>query len=135
MNHRQNISSGTPWESIVGYSRAVKIGNHIWVSGTTASDVNGDVQHVNDVAGQARYILKKIERTLHEAGATMRDVVRTRVYVTDISQWDAVGRVHGEFFGDIRPASLMVEVSKLIHPHHLIEIEVDAFIESTNGDA
>lgn len=129
MSHRQNISSGTPWEAKVGYSRAVKIGNHIWVSGTTASDAAGAVQHVGDIAGQARYSLKKIEHALHEAGASMHDVVRTRVYVTDISQWEAVGHVHGEFFGDIRPASLMVEVAKLIDPQHLIEIEVDAFIQ------
>jgi enamine deaminase RidA (YjgF/YER057c/UK114 family) len=126
---RHNISSGTPWESIVGYSRAVRIGNHIWVSGTTASDAAGQVQHVGDVAGQVRYILQKIERALHDAGASMRDVVRTRVYVTDISQWEAVGRVHGEFFGDVRPASLMAEVSKLIDPAHLVEIEVEAFIQ------
>jgi enamine deaminase RidA (YjgF/YER057c/UK114 family) len=129
MNNRQNISSGTPWEATVGYSRAVKIGNHIWVSGTTASNTTGQVQCVGDVAGQARYILQKIEHALHQAGATMRDVVRTRVYVTDIAQWEAVGQVHGEFFGDIRPASLMVEVSKLIDPLHLIEIEIDAFIQ------
>jgi enamine deaminase RidA (YjgF/YER057c/UK114 family) len=129
MHNRQNISSGTPWEATVGYSRAVKIGNHIWVSGTTASNTTGQVQCVRDVAGQARYILQKIEHALHQAGATMRDVVRTRVYVTDIAQWEAVGRVHGEFFGDIRPASLMVEVSKLIDPLHLIEIEIDAFIQ------
>jgi enamine deaminase RidA (YjgF/YER057c/UK114 family) len=129
MNNRQNISSGTPWEATVGYSRAVKIGNHVWVSGTTASDATGQVQCVGDVAGQARYIMQKIEHALDQAGATMQDVVRTRVYVTDIAQWEAVARVHGEFFGDVRPASLMVEVSKLIDPLHLIEIEVDAFLQ------
>ena len=127
---RQNISSGAPWESIVGYSRAVRIGNHIWVAGTTATDENSNVVGVGDVAAQTSYALKKIGRALNEAGATFADVVRTRMFVTDISQWEIIGRVHGEIFGSIRPASTMVEVAKLIDPQHLIEIEVDAFLGS-----
>ena len=126
--NRKNISSGAPWESIVGYSRAVRIGNHIWVSGTTATDENGKIVGVGDAAAQTRYALQKIGRALEEAGVTFADVVRTRTFVTDISQWEAIGRVHGEVFGDIRPAATMVEVSKLIDPDHLVEIEVDAFV-------
>ena len=127
MSARKNISSGAPWESIVGYSRAVRIGNHVWVAGTTATDEHGNVVGVGDAAAQMRYALQKIGRALSEAGFTFADVVRTRSFVTDISQWEAIGRVHGEFFGDVRPAATMVEVSKLIDPAHLIEIEVDAF--------
>lgn len=127
MSDRKNISSGAPWESIVGYSRAVRIGNHVWVAGTTATDEHGNVVGVGDAAAQMRYALQKIGRALSEAGFTFADVVRTRSFVTDISQWEAIGRVHGEFFGDVRPAATMVEVSKLIDPAHLIEIEVDAF--------
>jgi enamine deaminase RidA (YjgF/YER057c/UK114 family) len=125
---RQNISSGAPWESIVGYSRAVRIGNHIWVAGTTATDENGQVVGVNDAAAQTRYALQKIGRALQEAGASFADVVRARTFVTDISQWEVIGRVHGEFFGEVRPAATMVEVSRLIDPAHLVEIEVDAFL-------
>ena len=128
MSKRTNISSGAPWEAIVGYSRAVRIGNHVWVSGTTATDENGKVVGVGDAAAQTRYALQKIERALVEAGATFADVVRTRMFVTDISQWEAIGRVHGEYFSDIRPAATMAEVSKLIDPDHLVEIEVDAFV-------
>ena len=125
---RQNISSGASWESIVGYSRAVRIGNHIWVAGTTATDENGSVVGVGDAASQTRYVLEKIGRALNETGATFADVVRTRMFVTDISQWEIIGRAHGEIFGSIRPAATMVEVAKLIDPQHLIEIEVDAFL-------
>jgi enamine deaminase RidA (YjgF/YER057c/UK114 family) len=125
---RQLISSGAKWESIVGYSRAVKIGNHIWVAGTTASDENSEVVGKGDAGAQTRYILAKIERALKEGGASMNDVVRTRIFATDISQWEVIGKAHGEVFANIRPASTMVEVSKLIDPDHLVEIEVDAFI-------
>ncbi len=128
MAERNNISSGTPWESIVGYSRAVRIGNHVWVAGTTATDETGQVVAAGDAAAQTRYILQKIESALKDAGATMADVVRTRMFVTDISQWEAIGRVHGEFFGAVRPAATMVQVGKLIDPAHLIEIEADAFV-------
>ena len=128
MSDRKNISSGAPWESIVGYSRAVRVGNHVWVAGTTATDENGDVVGVGDAAAQTRYVLQKIGRALEEAGVTFADVVRTRTFVTDIAQWEAIGRVHGEFFGEVRPAATMVEVSKLIDPAHLVEIEVDAFV-------
>jgi len=128
MTERKSISSGTPWESVVGYSRAVRIGNHIWVAGTTATDESGQVFGPGDVAAQTRYTLQKIERALNQAGASLRDVVRTRMFVTDISQWEAIGRVHGEFFGQILPASTMLEVSKLVDPGHLVEIEVDAFV-------
>ena len=129
MSERKNFSSGAPWESVVGYSRAVRIGNHIWVSGTTATDENGKVVGAGDAEAQTRYVLLKIERALHEAGATLANVVRTRMFVTDISLWEKIGRVHGEFFADVRPAATMVEVSKLIDPGHLVEIEVDAFLD------
>lgn len=125
---RKNISSGAPWESIVGYSRAVRVGNHVWVSGTTATDENGEVVGAGDAATQTRYVLQKIDKALQQAGLSLGNVVRTRMFVTDISQWEAIGRVHGEFFGTIRPAATMVEVGKLIDPAHLIEIEVDAFL-------
>ena len=129
MSERKNFSSGAPWESVVGYSRAVRIGNHIWVSGTTATDENGKVVGAGDAEAQTRYVLLKIERALHEAGASLANVVRTRMFVTDISLWEEIGRVHGEFFADVRPTATMVEVSKLIEPGHLVEIEVDAFLD------
>ena len=127
MSTRKNISTGTPWEAIVGYSRAVRIGNHVWVAGTTATDEKGQVVGVGDPAAQTRYAIEKIQRALISAGVTLNDVVRTRTFVTDMAQWEAVGRVHGEFFETIRPAATMVEVSALVDPDHLVEIEVDAY--------
>lgn len=125
---RLNISSGTPWEAVVGYSRAVRVGDHVFVSGTTASDETGTVHGVGDPYTQTRYILHKIESALAQCGATLGDVVRVRMFVTDISRWEDVGRAHGEFFADIRPVTTMVEVSKLVSPEHMVEIEVDALI-------
>ena len=126
--NRKNISSGAPWESIVGYSRAVRIGNHIWVAGTTATDEHGRVVGKGNAAEQTRYALQKIERALEEAGASLTAVVRTRMFVTHIADWETIGRVHCEFFGEVRPATTMVEVSRLIDVEHLVEIEVDAYI-------
>lgn len=128
MSARQNISSGAPWEAIVGYSRAVRIGDLVAVSGTTAVDESGDVVGVDDAAAQTRFILGKIERALAVAGATLGDVIRTRIFVTDIAQWEAIGRVHGEVFATVRPATAMVEVARLIDPRLLVEIEADAVL-------
>lgn len=128
MTQRTNISSGAKWEDIVGYSRAVKIGNRIEVSGTTAVDEDGNLIGKDDIYSQTKFIFEKIEKALIEAGATMENVVRTRMFVTDISQWEAVGKAHGEFFRNIKPASTMLEISGLIDPEMLIEIEVIAVI-------
>lgn len=126
---RINISSGSPWEDIVGYSRAVKVGNIIEVAGTTAMD--GDMLvGKGDVYAQTVYIFKKIEKALIEAGATLADVVRTRIFITDILKWEEAGKAHGEFFKNIRPVSTMIEVSKLINDDLLIEIEVTAILQN-----
>jgi len=124
---RLNISSGSQWEDLVGYSRAVRIGNLVEVAGTTA--MNGDeLVGKGDLYAQAKFIFQKIETTLHQAGAGMQDVIRTRMFVTDISQWEIVGKAHGEAFSSIKPVATMVEVSKLISPDLLVEIEVTAVI-------
>ncbi len=125
---RQNYATGTPWEPVVGYSRAVRTGNQIFVTGTTATDENGAVVGQGDAYAQAMQALRNIESVLERAGAAMRHVVRTRMFVTDISRWQEIGRAHHAFFAEIRPAATMVEVSRLIDPDMLVEIEVDAVV-------
>jgi enamine deaminase RidA (YjgF/YER057c/UK114 family) len=124
---RQLISSGTPWESMAGYSRAIRVGATVYVSGTTASDAEGAVQHLGDAAGQTRYVIRKIEAALAEAGAGLAHVVRTRIYVRDMADWPAVARAHGELFHSVRPACTLVR-AEMIEPQMLVEIEAEAVI-------
>ena len=128
--NRQNISSGTIWESIAGYSRAVRVGNTVHVSGTTATDDSGALVGANDPYAQTVFIIQKIERALKQAGATLQDVVRTRIYITDINTWEPVSKAHGELFSSIRPANTLIAIAALIGEGYLVEMEAEAIIQS-----
>lgn len=130
---RQNISTGTIWESLAGYSRAVRVGNVVHVSGTTATNDAGELVGPDDVHAQTVFIIQKIERSLIQAGATLKDVVRTRIYLTDKTHWEEASRAHAEFFGDIRPANTLIEVSGLIGDGYLVEMEAEAIISTGEG--
>ena len=130
MTERQHYSSGTKWEPIVGYSRAVRVGSQVFVTGTTATNEQGETVGVGDAYAQTVQVIRNLEKALHALGATLADVVRTRIFVTDIARWEEYGRAHGEFFRDIRPCATMVECSRLIDDRMLVEIEADAIISS-----
>lgn len=133
MSHRIKFSAGTKWEPIVGYSRAIRVGNMVYVAGTTATDPQGNLVGIGDPRAQTSQVLNNIKRALESVGAKLEDVVRTRIYVTDITKWEEIGKVHGEFFHQILPATTMVEVKSLVNPQMLVEIEVEAVVnESVN---
>ena len=134
MTSRIRVSSGTKWEPIVGYSRVVRVGNIVHVAGTTATDSEGNIVGVGDARAQSHQAFKNIKWALESVGASLNDVVRTRIFVTDISKWEEIGSVHGEYFKDIRPVTTMVEVNHLINPEMILEIEVEAILSSTEKD-
>ena len=134
MTDRIRVSSGTKWEPIVGYSRVVRVGNIVYVAGTTATDSEGNIVGVGDARAQSHQAFKNIRWALESVGASLNDVVRTRIFVTDISKWEEIGSVHGEYFKDIRPVTTMVEVNHLINPEMILEIEVEAILSSTEKD-
>lgn len=130
---RRTVQSGAPWEALVGYSRAVRVGDHIWVSGTTATDQRGEIVGIDDPHAQTVHILQTIQEALEQLGSGTRDVVRTRMFVMNIEQWPEIGRAHAAVFGDVRPAASMIQVTRLIDPRLLVEIEVDAVVGSGSG--